>query len=461
MVFSRKKQTLSNNGKKIGRAPLPLPTNPARSTNRRSRSVQRRDPSVTRRDPSSTRSNSVISRNSSTASRSSSAVRSTSVSSTTRRRSNSMSRAGSAQRNRYEDPQIPGFSIPTGDEGANKFVQYQEFGMDPIQEMRVMSINEIPALRESSDVVVKVKASLVSLKDCYIRRGIWPDKISLPNVPGFELVGSVITMGAEVKREGIIKIGDAVGASCRTGGNARYAVIPARDLVRIPGGVDSAQAASVITNYMTAYQALHRVKPRARKETLEGSNILVTGGNGPIGQAVIELGFRAGASKIFVTAEEKFHAALHEQGVCPLPLDAAEWLPLVKGKMDIVIDGICQDGYSSPRAALNKKGHLIIIGMTLLMNSSERGWFGTPMDASVQAFATKFMTQTTTYDPYQSSQMNRSEWKHDLDYLMQLLERGKISPSVTKRITLDAVPTAQKELEAGNVNGLIVCKPWK
>jgi len=157
MVFSRKKQTLSNNGKKIGRAPLPLPTNPARSTNRRSRSVQRRDPSVTRRDPSSTRSNSVISRNSSTASRSSSAVRSTSVSSTTRRRSNSMSRAGSAQRNRYEDPQIPGFSIPTGDEGANKFVQYQEFGMDPIQEMRVMSINEIPALRESSDVVVKVK----------------------------------------------------------------------------------------------------------------------------------------------------------------------------------------------------------------------------------------------------------------------------------------------------------------
>jgi len=268
-------------------------------------------------------------------------------------------------------------------------------------------------------------------------------------------------MGTEVKEEGIIKIGDAVGACCRTGGNARYAVVPSRDLIKIPGSVDSAQAASVITNYMTAYQALHRIKPRARKETLEGKNILVTGGNGPIGQAIIELGFRAGVGKIFVTAEESFHGTLHEQGVCPLPLDAAKWLPLVKGKMDVVIDGICQDGYASPRAALNRTGHLIIIGMTLVMGSSERGWFGTPLDASVQAFATKFMTRTTSYDPYQWSQNYPMEWKHDLDYLMQLLERGKISPTVTKRISLDGVAQAQKEIEAGKFNGLYVCKPWK
>lgn len=488
MVFKLKKQTISDTGAKRGRAPLPIPTQPrsrSRSTNRKSQSTQSRDPSATR-------NNSVVPRTSSTSSRSSStprvrdnavtrnmsATRSVSVSS--RRRSNSLARTASVRtaysrtgsvltvssrtgppRIRYEDPQTPGLSIPIRGEMGNRFVEYTEFGSNPMQKMRVISINEVPALNNPSDVVVKVKASLVSLKDCYIRRGIWPAKISLPNISGFELVGSVIAMGADVQQEGVINIGDAVGACVRNGGNARYAVVPSRDLVQIPGGVDSAQAASVITNYMTAYQALHRVKPRGRKETLEGSNILVTGGNGPIGQAIIELGFRAGANKIFVTAEEKFHAALHEQGVCPLPLDATEWLPLVKGKMDIVIDGICQDGYASPRAALNKKGHLIITGMTLVMNASERGWFGTPMDASVQAFATKFMTQTTSYDPYESSQNNRSEWKHDLDYLMQLLERKKISPSVTKRITLDAVPTAQKELEAGNVNGLIVCKPWK
>ena len=51
--------------------------------------------------------------------------------------------------------------------------------------------------------------------------------------------------------------------------------------------------------------------------------------------------------------------------------------------------------------------------------------------------------------------------KHDLDYLMRLLERGKISPTVTKHITLDDVPHIHKEIEAGKMNGLYVCKPWK
>jgi len=471
MVFGRKKQTIGYDDERRGRAPLP--TNPARSrSNIRTRNKQNRDPSGSTRGGSTTRSSSTgrsISRvRSSSRPRALSLIRTGSITRTdsfnrgSSNRSISLTRSSSSSRRiRNTKPQPPGASIPTDDERANKFVQYKEFGNNPMDLMRVISINEIPALINPSDVIVKVKASLVSLKDCYIRRGIWPEKVNLPGVSGFELVGSVIIVGADVQREGVIQIGDAVGACCRTGGNSRYAVIPSSDLVKIPGGVDSAQAASVITNYMTAYQALHRLKPRGRKETLEGINILVTGGNGPIGQAVIELGFRAGASKIFVTAEKKYHGILHEQGVCPLPLDADAWLPLVKGKMDVVIDGICQDGYASPRAALSKTGHLIIIGMTLVMNNSERGWFGTPMDASVQTFATKFMSRTSVYDPYRSSQTKPNEWKHDLDYLMKLLERGKICPKITKRISLEAVPLAQQELEAGNVDGLIVCKPWK
>jgi len=460
MVFSKKKGSID--GDKRGRAPLPLPTNPARNLSRPRQNValrgQRREPSSSPRSSSVPRLRYTSSQdsaiNSIALTRSSSMIRGRATAYTTKR-------SGSARRQRALSEASQGVTIPTNIKNANKFVQYREFSAEPLKGMRVVSINEIPAIHNQSDVVVKVKASTVSLKDCYIRRGIWAEKIILPNTPGFELVGSIILMGKTAKEEGQFEVGDAVGAICRTGGNARYVVISSHSLVKIPGTVDSAQAASVITNYMTAYQALHRVKPRGPKETLEGINILVTGGNGPIGQAIIELGFRAGASKIFVTAEKKYHGNLHEQGVCPLPLDAKEWLPLVKGKMDVVVDGICQDGYASPRAALNQTGHLIIIGMTLLMNSMERGWFGTPMDASIQAFATKFMTQTTTYDPYESSKLKPEEWKHDLDYLMRLLERRKLHPTVTKRITLDDVAMAQKEIEAGNVDGLIVCKPWK
>ena len=62
---------------------------------------------------------------------------------------------------------------------------------------------------------------------------------------------------------------------------------------------------------------------------------------------------------------------------------------------------------------------------------------------------------------YESSKLKPKEWKHNLDYLMCLLERGKLHPIATKHITLDDVAMAQKEIEAGNVDGLIVCKPCK
>ena len=256
-----------------------------------------------------------------------------------------------------------------------------------------------------------LQASTVSLNDCYIRRGIWHQSIALPNTPGFDVVGTIESMGIEAEAAGF-DYGEAVACCCRTGGNARYIILHYQDLCSVPGNVDSAQAACIISTYMTAYQALHRCKPRGPRESLEGSNILVTAGNGPIGQAVIELAQRAGASKIFATAAKKYHEALHDQGVCPLPLDAKMWLPLVRGKMDIVVDGVCQDGYASPHAALNYRGHLVVTGMNLINDGAERGYCGTPVDAMVQRFKSGYLlSRTTRYCPYESSQFKPAEWK--------------------------------------------------
>jgi len=473
MVFNKKGQDVGDDyHEKKGRAPL------APSSRGRNRSVakphsnQQRDSSSSRmRSNSTARSRSIPRSGSSIRSRSvarsGSVIRSRSVArsgSTIRSRSvshNGRSRSRSVIRKRDDDTVNPGTAIVTGDERSNKFVQFKKFGTDTANIMRVITINEMPAIRNPSDVIVKVKASTVSLKDCYIRRGIWSGQISLPNITGFDVVGSIVKMGSKVEEKREFEIGDAVAACCRTGGNARYIVIASCNLTRIPGNIDSAQAVSLVTTYMTAYQALHRVKPRRRKETLEGINILVTGGNGPTGQAIIELGFRAGASKIFVTADKQYHSSLYDQGVCPLPLDARKWLPLVKGKIDVVIDGICEDGYASPRAALNNHGHLIIIGMTLVMNASERGFFGSPIDAKMQSISTKFMTQTSTYDAYDSSISKPKEWKHDLGYLMALLAAGKISPKILFRIPLEDVAEYHETLETGSIDGIIVCKPWK
>jgi hypothetical protein len=42
-----------------------------------------------------------------------------------------------------------------------------------------------------------------------------------------------------------------------------------------------------------------------------------------------------------------------------------------------------------------------------------------------------------------------------------LLARKKINPEVTQRIKLDAVPFTHQKLEAGEIDGTVICKPWK
>lgn len=348
------------------------------------------------------------------------------------------------------------------EENQNKFVLYKRFGHHNENVMRVISVDEVPDAKEVWQVVIKVKASTISMNDCYIRRGIWHETIDLPATPGFDVVGTIVDLGAKAMAAGF-DYGDAVAACCRTGGNARYIVLHYNDLTVVPGNVDSAQAVCVVSTYMTAYQALHRCKQTQGKHgTLEGSNILVTEGNSPIGQAVIELAQRAGVSKIFVTAKKIYHKMLHDQGVCPLPLDTNMWLPLFRGKMDLVIDGLCQDGYDSPHRALNSNGHLVTIGMSSVLDNAVQGICGTPFDSMVQKFKTSYLlSRTTRYCPYESSKHRHAEWKHDLEYLMELLARGKINPKVHSRVTLSDVAYIHQQLETEDVNGIVVCKPWK
>ena len=129
--------------------------------------------------------------------------------------------------------------------------------------------------------------------------------------------------------------------------------------------------------------------------------------------ALIELARWAGADNIYTTASEKFHSRLQFglKAVC-LPSDPAKWLPMVQGKMDVVIDSICKDGYVSPRKALNENGKLVCIGLTNILYSNEKSVFGMPAAAIWASTKAKlFMSQTTTYEIWESFQDNPEKFK--------------------------------------------------
>lgn len=345
------------------------------------------------------------------------------------------------------------------DDISNIEVVYKDFGEDAVDLLKLVLHDAIPQPRNADDVVVRVEASTVSLTDCIIRRGMWYESISRPISPGFDLVGLVHSVGANVSN---FKAGDRVAALVRTGGNARYATVPAASLVTVPLGIDASEAVSVISTYMTAFQALDAA--RADRDSLEGTKILITGGNGAMGQAFIELAKWAGATEIYASASEKYHARLkYGLGATCLPSDPRFWLPEVQGQMDVVIDSICRDGYESPQKALSKDGRLVCIGVTSILYSEDQpGYFGPPAKAIwVSMKAKMFMRQTTTYEVWESFQNDPDKFKDDLDYLFQMLRNRQIKPNIVKKVRLSEVAEAHKTIESCGVSGQIVCLPWK
>ena len=307
----------------------------------------------------------------------------------------------------------------------------------------------------------------MSLQDCIIRQGLWHQSVPLPTTPGFDVVGTIIQVGEEVSDVSPFKVGDRVAALVRTGGNARYINIPYFSLVKVPDGLDTAGAACIVSTFMTAFQALDLARgPDAKeKSTLEGKKILVTGGNGPVGRAVIQLARLMKAEAVYATAYGRDHSDLGTMGAIALPFASEEWLPKVQGQMDAVIDGVCVDNFTSSHAALNPEGRLICIGMTSLLYSK-----GSPMICGLPASALwasikakYFMGRTTTFELWDSFCQEPELFKSDLEYLFALAKARKIVPAVSKLIALSEVADAQERIESGTAppGGQVVCLPWK
>ena len=144
---------------------------------------------------------------------------------------------------------------------------------------------------QPGEVRVRVLTAGVSLPDLMMREGIHPETPPLPFTPGWDFVGVVDRVGEGVTR---IKSGESVAALPISGAYAQFVCLKESELVPVPSGLDPAEAVSLVLNYVTAYQMLHRlatVKP--------GQRVLIHGTAGGVGSALLQLGRRAGSTYYF------------------------------------------------------------------------------------------------------------------------------------------------------------------
>ncbi len=143
-------------------------------------------------------------------------------------------------------------------------------------------------------------------------RGADPDK--LPLRLGFEAAGTIIAVGADglVGADGApIRVGDEVLAFRVPGAHASELTVAAKDVLQRPPLLEPAGAAGLLLVSTTAAHGLDVIRLGG------GETLLVHGGAGSVGLAVIQLAKRLGAHVIATAAAHRF-GALRALGAEPV-----------------------------------------------------------------------------------------------------------------------------------------------
>jgi NADPH:quinone reductase-like Zn-dependent oxidoreductase len=314
----------------------------------------------------------------------------------------------------------------------------------------------LPAARRG-EVRIRVLASGIEYTDVVIRRHLYPQTMFLrpPFVMGYDVVGEIDQLGPGVTD---FQIGDQVADLTVVGSNAAYRTLRASDLVRVPSGVDPAEAAALVLSWTTAYQLLHR---SARVQ--RGQRVLVHGAAGAVGQALLALGRMAGVD-VWGTARADHADLVRALGATPIDYMHEDFAHVLPGGFDVVFDGIGENGFRRSFAALKPGGILCAYGYSASVRSSSRlaAILYLLLSVYLGRWLTSWLPGGKRPRLYSINVMRAQhpEWfKEDLGRLFDMLASGVIEPRVAERIPFDKVAEAHRRLERGGLDGKLVLVP--
>jgi len=320
---------------------------------------------------------------------------------------------------------------------------------------------ECPA-PEPGDVRVRVLAAGVALPDVMAREGIHPETPQVPYTPGWDLVGVVDSLGAGVSG---ITPGQIVAAMPIHGAYAEFVCLPQRELVPVPPGLDPAAAVSLILNYITAYQMLHR-----SAMVRSGQRVLIHGASGGVGTALMQLG-RLDELEMYGTCSARGMSTVTDLGGVPIDYQHQDFVQEILRRtgtgVDAIFDPIGGKHLWQSRQALRAGGRVVGYGNTTALRgeglSSGRPGrrnrlHGIPIYALYIAGGWLLPGRKRVV-PYSIQTLKRLQpalFRQDLIALLDLLHRNKIKPLIAQRFPLTAARQAQELLGQGGVIGKIV-----
>jgi NADPH2:quinone reductase len=312
---------------------------------------------------------------------------------------------------------------------------------------------------KAGEVRVKVLAAGVSLPDVLMREGVHPETPPLPFTPGWDLVGVADRLGDGVSG---IEPSQIVAALPISGAYAEFVCLAQRELVPVPSGLDAAEAVSLVLNYVTAYQMLHR-----SVKVGPGQRVLIHGAAGGVGSALLQLGRLVGL-EMYGTCSSRGAPAVSDLGGIPIDYERLDFVKeirrLTSEGVDVVFDGIGGAHIWRSRNALRPGGKVVAYGLTSslrggrLVSGRRHRYHGIAIFGLYIAGGWLLPGRRRVI-PYSIQWLKRVRpalFRQDLIALFDLLQQQRIRPLIAQRCPLAEARHAHELLGKGGVTGKIV-----
>lgn len=298
--------------------------------------------------------------------------------------------------------------------------------------------------------VVGAGEVLIKVRSAGIDRGTWHLMTGTPYlmrimgfglrrpknvVPGFDVAGTVVAIGAGVSR---FAVGDEVFGVSR-GSFAEYAAAREDKLTLKPKNLSFDQAAVLGISALTALTAVKDARVEA------GQRVLVVGASGGVGTYAVQIAAALGAKVTGVCSTSKVDLVRSLGAERVIDYTQADFADGSE-RYDVILDiGGCSP-VSRLRRALAPAGTLAIVG------GESGGRWSPGLGRQLWALMlSPFVAQRLTMV------MNK-EHHTGLDELAKLAEAGKITPVIERSYALEHVPEAMRHLEAGKARGKLAIR---
>lgn len=318
-----------------------------------------------------------------------------------------------------------------------------------------------PPLPNDNEVQVRIRAASLNRSDIFTREG-WPGlKLEYPHILGGDGAGEVASLGSGVvnyKEGDRVVINPSIGCGhceiclsgkdnlcrdwhllgeTRSGTFAEYVVVPANNLLKIPGDFTFRSAAASALVYLTAWHSL------VTKGNLQkNESVLIVGASGGVNSASIQVAKHIGADVIVVGSNDEKLRFAESLGADRL-IDRSQyenWSEAAyamtdKQGVDVVVDNVGAGTFPMSMRIARRGGRILTVGNTAgpVFEIDNRYLFGKHLSILGSTMGT---TQ-------------------DFEYVMRLVFEGRLRVVLDRNYPLKDAMQAQKHLASGNQLGKI------